>query len=267
MNLLKRTVDLIKSRFSFLSKKDETVPGTLHGVEELEAKLGYHFKNKELLHRSLTHKSGVAADDRKGLCSNERLEFLGDAVLNCLVTEHLYKRYPDQAEGQLSKVKSLLVSRKIIGDVARPVSLGKYLFMGHSEKKCGSHKRTSIISNAFEAVLGAVYLDGGLDSTRKILERFLFCRVDQFLEDEDNVNYKSQILEMAQRDGFGIPNYVLLSEEGPDHAKNFVVGIEIAGVRMGEGSGTNKKNAEQSAAFNATRNYSKEAILSQSKGA
>jgi ribonuclease-3 len=87
------------------------------------------------------------------------------------------------------------------------------------------------------------------------------------LDDEDNVNYKSQILEMAQRDGFGIPNYVLLSEEGPDHAKNFVVGIEIAGVRMGEGSGTNKKNAEQNAAFDATRNYSKEAIVSHSKGA
>jgi ribonuclease-3 len=265
MYILKKTVDSIKVFFSFFTEKDSVSCNT-QGVDEFESKIGYHFKKRELLIQSLTHKSGVSLDDRKGLFSNERLEFLGDSVLNCLVTEHLYFRYPDQAEGQLSKIKSLLVSRKIIGDVAKPLGLGTHLFMGNSEKKSGGAKRTSIISNAFEAILGAIYLDGGLEPARKVLERFLYERIDNFLEDERNVNYKSQILEAAQHDGFGIPSYIMVSEEGPDHEKRFIIAIEIAGVRLGEGSGTNKKIAEQNAAFNASRNYSREFIVSHKKG-
>jgi ribonuclease-3 len=125
----------------------------------------------------------------------------------------------------------------------------------------------SILSNAFEAVLGAVYLDGGLESARTFLQRFLFSEIDGFLNDSDNINYKSKILESAQRDGFGVPRYSVVAAKGPDHAKEFKVRIEVAGVALGEGSGPNKKIAQQNAAREALLSYSKEFVLSHTQGA
>jgi ribonuclease-3 len=207
----------------------------------------------------------VSPDDTMGLFSNERLEFLGDAVLNCLVTEYLYLTNPDKSEGQLSKIKSLIVSRKILGEVAITLNLGKYLIFGLSEEKSGGRSRVSTLSNAFEAVLGAIYLDGGLSASKTLLMNVLFGRIPEFLKDERNVNYKSKILEMSQKDGFGIPRYSTIEMSGPDHAKQFKVRIEIAGIPMGEGIGTNKKIAQQNAAQIATLNYSKEEITSRLK--
>jgi ribonuclease-3 len=262
MNLLTKTINRIKNIFSTSSQELQTKESN----EELQNCIHYHFKNPSYLKHALVHKSFVSQNDKKGLFSNERLEFLGDAVLNCLVTEHIYKLYPDYSEGQLSKIKSLLVSRKIIGEVAKFINLGCYLHMGQSEKRSSGQNRTSIISNAFEALLGAVYLDGGLKAACKVLEKLLYNRIDEFINDKCNINYKSKILEMSQADGFGIPNYPLLAEEGPDHAKEFIVGIDIAGVRLAEGSGPNKKNAQQDAAQKSLKKYSKEYILSN-KGA
>jgi ribonuclease III len=235
-------------------------------LDILQKALHYRFCDSALLTQALTHKSGVGHEDRMGLHSNERMEFLGDAVLNCLVTEHLYRLYPEKPEGQLSKIKSLVVSRKILGNLALSIDLGTYLIFGNSEIKSGGVQRHSIVSNAFEAVIGAVYLDGGLDAARKFLQRFLFCRIDAFVSDSDNVNYKSKILELSQRDGFGFPKYTVVSASGPDHAKQFVVQIEIGGVVLGEGCGTNKKIAQQNAARAAMDVYSKEDILSSIKG-
>ena len=263
MNLLIETINRIKSVFSN-PRQDEQVEET---SDELQTRIYYYFKDQAFLEHALVHKSFVNQNDRKGLSSNERLEFLGDAVLNCLVTDHIYHRYTTYSEGQLSKIKSLLVSRKIIGKVARMINLGAYINMGQSEKRSIGQNRTSIISNAFEALLGAVYLDGGIESARELLERFLFNRIEEFINDKCNMNYKSKILEMSQADGFGIPCYPLLSEEGPDHAKKFVVGIDIAGVRLAEGSGTNKKNAQQDAAQKSLKIYSKEFVSSHCKGA
>lgn len=197
-----------------------------------------------------------------GLGSNERMEFLGDAVLNCLVTDHLYCLYPKKSEGQLSKVKSLIVSRKILGEIALSIDLGQFLSFGNSELKSGGVQRLSILSNAFEALLGALYLDGGLEQARQFLKRFLYDRIDTFLSDLDNINYKSRILESSQRDGFGIPRYATVAAIGPDHAKEFKVRIEIAGVALGEGCGPNKKIAQQNAAREAIVVYSKDFILS-----
>lgn len=263
MSLLKRTAKRIKQIFGSAGKVD---PHSDQALDELQKRINYRFKNRELLRQSLTHRSCVNSDSTKNLISNERLEFLGDAVLNCLVTENIYIRYPEYTEGQLSKIKSLLVSRKIMAEIARSIELGPHLIMGRSEKKSGGQKRFSIISNAFEALLGALYLDGGIDSVRNLLGLLLFTRMDHFIHDEHNVNYKSKILEMAQGDGFGVPQYVLLSEEGPDHAKKFKIGIAVAGIRLGEGFGSNKKEAQQNAAYNALPRYNKEYILSQSKG-
>ncbi|MDG5813990.1 ribonuclease III [Chitinispirillales bacterium ANBcel5] len=235
-------------------------------LDKLQKHIGYRFRTQTLLTQALTHKSSISPDDTKGLLSNERLEFLGDAVLNCLITEHLYLSHPEKSEGQLSKIKSLVVSRKILGEVALSINLGSYLILGISEEKSGGRSRASILSNAFEALLGAIYLDNGLDASRSFLTRHLFNRINDFLKDESNINYKSRILELAQRDGFGIPRYVTIDATGPDHAKQFKVRIDIAGVPMGEGQGTNKKVAQQNAAQSAIVNYNKDLINSRIKG-
>jgi len=229
-------------------------------LDRLQRVVGYRFRDRELLKHALTHKSFAGQDDALGLLSNERLEFLGDSVINCLVTEHLYHSHPDKSEGSLSKIKSLVVSRKILGEVAQGLELGKFLIMSPSEEKSGGRDRASTMSNAFEAVAGAMYTDGGLDVVRKFLERCLFGRIGGFLEDESNVNYKSKILEMSQHDGFGIPRYVTTEAIGPDHAKRFRVKIYVGGVEMGEGTGQSKKIAQQLAAQNANANYDRELI-------
>jgi ribonuclease-3 len=249
-------------RFFFPFRK--TVGGDARR-EAFQQIIGYRFRDPKLLALSLTHKSSVGPDDKKGLASNERLEFLGDAVLNCLVTEHLYHKYPTKSEGQLSKVKSLVVSRKILGEIAQSLGFGEYLFFGVSERVSGGNQRMSILSNSFEAVLGALYLDGGLAGARKFLATFLFGSIDTFLNDESNINYKSRILELAQHDGFGIPKYRVLSSRGPEHAKEFTIQIAVGGVALGEGSGPNKKIAEQNAARSALQSYNKETII-HSKG-
>lgn len=262
MSLLKTVNNVIQSALRF-GKGSRLVESSF---EKLQEKLGYRFRSIGILRQSLTHKSAVAPDDTKGLFSNERLEFLGDAVLNCLITEYLYLSYPDKSEGQLSKIKSLVVSRKILGEIAVGFNLGQYLIFGLSEEKSGGRTRASTLSNAFEAVLGAVYLDGGLEAAKGMLNLLVFNRIPEFLMDERNVNYKSKILEIAQRDGFGIPRYVTVGSSGPDHAKEFKVRIEIAGISFGEGVGPNKKIAQQYAAQIATNNYSKEEMLSRLKG-
>lgn len=262
MNPLKPAIDLLRS---VIKPREKTGAGD-ELLEHLQEVVGYRFRSVGLLKQALTHKSSITPEDTKGLLSNERLEFLGDAVLNCLVTEHLYLTHPDKSEGQLSKIKSLIVSRKILGEIAITFNLGKYLIFGISEERSGGRNRLSTLSNAFEAVLGAVYLDGGLSASKSILEKFLFARIPEFVKDERNVNYKSKILELSQRDGFGIPHYVTVESTGPDHAKEFRVRIEIAGLPLGEGVGSNKKIAQQNAAQIASLNYSKEDIESRLKG-
>jgi ribonuclease-3 len=212
------------------------------------------------------HKSAIGANDPRGLTSNERLEFLGDSVLNCLVTEYLYHTFPLQDEGGMSKMKSLVVSRSILGEVANSIELGSFMTLGISEKKTGGHKRKSIMSNAFEAVAGAIYLDGGLDALRKCIGPLLLGRIDEFVNDERHVNYKSMILEMSQRDGLGIPRYTVLETSGPEHAKKFSIGLEIGGVLLGKGHGMNKKLAQQNAAQQALASYDRETLKSKIQG-
>jgi len=262
MNPLKPVIKLFRSIFGSAGKvKAEG------SIERLQNTLGYQFKSIGLLRQALTHKSSSSPEDTMGLQSNERLEFLGDAVLNCLVTEYLYLTYPEKSEGQLSKFKSLIVSRKILGEIALSLELGKYLIFGPSEEKSGGRNRLSTLSNAFEAVLGAVFLDGGLEKAKAVLAKYLFGRIPEFLKDERNINFKSRILELSQKDGFGIPRYETIAASGPDHAKEFRVRIDIAGLPMGEGTGPNKKIAQQKAAQIAIMNYNKKEIISRLKGA
>ncbi|MCU0609219.1 MAG: ribonuclease III [Chitinispirillaceae bacterium] len=235
-------------------------------LEKLQEVIGYRFRKKDYLRHALTHKSSIPLEDSQGLTSNERLEFLGDAVLSCIVTEFLYHTYPEQHEGQLSKIKSLIVSRKILGEIAQTFDLGEYITFGVSEEKTGGRSRLSIMSNAFEALLGAMFLDGGYRPCAVFVRKFLLERIDEFLEDETNVNYKSMILEKSQQDGFGMPRYITMSAEGPDHAKEFRVGIEIHGLFLGEGAGPNKKIAQQNAAQSALLKYNREEIHNHIQG-
>lgn len=230
-------------------------------LEEFQRVIGYRFRDAARLKQALTHKSFAGQEDAGGLLSNERLEFLGDSFVNCLVTEYLFSAYPDNSEGYLSKIKSLVVSRKILGEVALGLKFGEYMIMSAAEERSGGRDRCSTVSNAFEAVCGAMYLDGGLAEVKAFLSRCLFGRIDAFWGDESNINYKSKILEMSQRDGFGIPCYVTTEAEGPDHAKRFTVKIYIGGAELGEGIGPSKKAAQQAAAQTAGANYDKEKIV------
>jgi ribonuclease-3 len=228
-------------------------------LSELERILGYRFQNNGLLITSLSHRSYVNSQrtDKK-LESNERLEFLGDAVLNIIVTDYLYREYPDKEEGRMSKMKSLVVSSRVLGLCAEAWKLGDFILLSRSEEKSGGRKRLSILADAYEAVIGAVYLDGGLESARKLIHSSLMEIMDEVLDDEELANYKSKLLEYTQSRGMGIPSYDVLQETGPEHQKSFVVGVYVQNQEWGRGSGNSKKSAEQAGARVALANLTTE---------
>ncbi len=212
--------------------------------------LHYHFQNPELLRQALKHRSFVG-NQHSHVQSNERLEFLGDAILGLIVTETLYKRFPNRPEGYLTEVKSLVVSRKILTRVARKVHLGAALYLGGGEEKSGGRDRPSIISDAMEAVFGAIYLDGGYEAAKRVIELLILRDLDSILQRDFNKNYKSQLLEYAQARGLGTPDYIVEKESGPEHDKVFDIAVQIQGKVWGHGKGKSKKQAEQHAAKDA----------------
>ncbi|MCF0214986.1 MAG: ribonuclease III [Fibrobacteraceae bacterium] len=214
----------------------------------LEAKLGYQFKNPELLAHALVHRSFLTGKDLPYENNNERLEFLGDSILNMLTTEFLYKSFPDDPEGELSKRKSAIVSGHALAQSSKEWNLGEFVRIGKGEAKMGGRGKESILADAFEAVLGAVYLDSGLDQVREILERFHFPRVQSIITASDFENFKSELLEYTQGKHHTVPQYRLLSEEGPEHQKVFTVETYLGDKAYGVGRGPNKKKAEQDAA-------------------
>lgn len=214
----------------------------------LEAKLGYHFKEPALLAHALVHRSWIAGKDLPYSENNERLEFLGDSILNMLVTEYLYKKYPDAPEGDMSKCKSAVVSGHALAQTSLLWNLGTYLRIGKGEARMGGRNKENILADAFEAIIGAVYLDSGLDSVRHILERFHFPRIETIVAGTDFVNYKSALLEVMQSKSSSLPEYRVVGESGPEHHKIFDVEVLLNGAVYGRGSGVSKKKAEQEAA-------------------
>lgn len=213
----------------------------------LEAKLGYHFRDPELLAHALVHRSFLMGKDIPYESNNERLEFLGDSVLNMLTTEFLYRNYPNDPEGDLSKRKSAIVSGHACAQSSEAWNLIEYIKVGKSEAKMGGRGKESILADAYEAVLGAVYLDGGLEEVRSILNKFHFPRVHEIIVGEDFVNFKSELLEYAQAELKTSPEYVIIGEEGPEHNKVFTAEVHVNGKAYGQGCGPNKKRAEQEA--------------------
>jgi len=215
--------------------------------------IGYRFRNARLADQALTHRSHLTVVGRPRIDSNERLELLGDAVLGLLVTEHLYERFPEKEEGELTMIKSLIVSRRVLAQSARRLNLGQYLSLSESEERAGGRDRPSIITDALEALIGGIYLDGGLPAARAFVHRHLLRDLDDLLAREEHRNYKSLLLEHAQASNLGHPVYTVRSEEGPDHDKRFTIEVRLGGQVLGVGIGSTKKRAEQRAAASALK--------------
>ena len=194
---------------------------------------------------ALTHRSWCA--EHPGDESNERLEFLGDAVLGVVVTDHLFSAFPDLPEGQLAKARAAVVSSTTLAEVGRELGIGLDLRLGKGEDASGGREKASILADAVEAVLGAMYLDGGVEPVRRLVLEQLSQRIDQAAERPGDKDYKTRLQEVAAHDGFTPPVYAL-TESGPDHHKRFHATVAVGGERLGAGTGTSKKEAEQKAA-------------------
>ena len=234
------------------------------GLTDLERSVGYEFRDKSLLIEALKHRSYLhetpegesAIAEAEDLVpeqpqANERLEFLGDAVLGLATTAFLFRRYPDDAEGDLTKRKSILVSKSVLAQRAAAIGLDKHLLLSDSEEVAGGRGRRSILGDAFEALLGAMYLDGGMEPVATFLNRELFQRVNELTRDKTFTNYKSLLLEYVQARGHAPPEYELSGQSGPDHRKIFEVRVVVGGEHLGHGQGRSKKDAQQNAAKQA----------------
>ncbi len=214
-------------------------------LSEFEGRLGYSFHDKTLLENALTHSSYANEHRREGVSSNERLEFLGDAILGLVVAEHLYRTHPDKPEGELTKLRAELVCEGSLAEVAARLELGRVLKLGHGESHGGGSRRPSMLADAVEAVLAASYLDGGMDVPRDIIARFILQKEPSVSGNQD---YKTRFQELVQRSRDQSISYALVGESGPDHNKRFTVEVSLNGQSVGTGSGNSKKRAEQDAA-------------------
>jgi len=215
-------------------------------LDECQKTIGYQFKQPELLRAALTHTSG--ANTR--LASNERLEFLGDSVLGLVTCEQLFLRFPDFQEGDMTKVKSVVVSRRTCARISRLLNLGDYLFLG---KGMNQHHAVpaSLQADVFESLVAAMYLDGGLEVAKTFILKYIGPEIEQVVEGEHGGNFKSLLQQVAQREFSATPQYLLLDEKGPDHSKCFKISAVLGRHHYAAAWGRNKKEAEQKAAMNA----------------
>jgi ribonuclease-3 len=231
--------------FSRFSAPSEQPP-----IEGLQDILGYHFRDLELLRLALSHRS-LARIDNRPTPSNERLEFLGDAVLGLIISFKLYRDNPLWREGDLTKLKAVLVSETTLFRIGRDIGLNSFVLLSPEEDRAGGRLRPSIVSDAFEAVIGAVFLDGGFEAARAVVNHCIYSRQDAIVGDDSQRNYKGELLELIQAQGNGMPQYVIVNESGPDHDKIFHAVVTINDHSLGEGTGPSKKDAEQQAARRA----------------
>lgn len=217
-------------------------------LKELQEVIGYHFKAEGLLRQALTHSSYANEKHMKKLSDNERLEFLGDAVLEIVSSEYLFKNYPKMPEGDLTKFRASIVCEPTLALCTREMDLGKYLYLGKGENLTGGRNRKSILSDALESVIGAIYLDGGFEEAKSFVHKFILTDIENKKLFYDS---KTILQEIVQGNYTEALNYVLLSEEGPDHDKRFTVEARIGEKVIGQGTGHTKKSAEQEAAYQA----------------
>jgi ribonuclease-3 len=219
-------------------------------MQSLEEKIEYTFKDKSLLQQAITH-SSYANEQHNGCVCNERMEFLGDAVLSIISAEYLYEKFPNLPEGKLSKLRSSLVCTQSLSGFAREIDLGNYLLLGKGEQASGGAQRDSILEDAFEAMIAAIYLDGGMECAKKYVLHFLSRDVEN--HSTSFKDYKTALQEVVQQNPDEKLNYVLVGESGPDHNKRFEAEVHLNSNVIGKGIGKSKKQAEQEAAKQALK--------------
>jgi ribonuclease-3 len=215
--------------------------------KELAKKLGIQFNEDSLLERALTHRSYLN-ENRTVENSNERLEFLGDAVLELIVSEYLYSRYPNREEGDLTSFRSAIVRTESLAEASRELDYGKYLRMAKGEEESGGREKDYILANTFEAVLGAIYIDQGFNTCKELINRVLISKIDNIVKNRLDIDNKTKIQELAQAKFKMTPTYQVVEEHGPDHDKTFVVIVKIGEKTIGRGKGGSKQKAEEAAA-------------------
>ena len=219
--------------------------------EEFEASIGVTFKDKDLIKKAFTHRSYLNENRGLKLEHNERLEFLGDAVLELVVTDFLYKKFPGKNEGELTALRSALVKAETLAEAAEKVGMNAYLLLSKGESKDIGRARLYILANTFESVTGAIYLDQGYDVVEKFIADQLFAQIDEIIENKKFIDAKSRFQEMAQEKAGFTPSYKLVKEVGPDHNKIFTVSVTVGEEEITEGEGKSKQEAEQMAAEKA----------------
>ena len=223
-------------------------------IKDLESAIGYRFKNITLLQNALTHSSYANERWHNSLLSNERLEFLGDAILGMTVAKYLYQTFPDRPEGELTRMRADMVCEQTLAKVAARIELGKHLLLGNGEEQGGGRTRNSILADAVESVIAASYLDGGMEAAQKFIEQFILVEVP--VKQLHNADYKTALQELVQQKKNQVLSYTLVGESGPDHDKQFDVEVKLNGKVVGTGSSSSKKRAEQAAAHAALEKLS-----------
>lgn len=221
-------------------------------LKEIMEKIGYKFKDKEILNRALTHSSYANEHRKKKIQNNERLEFLGDSVLGLCVSDYIFMKYPNYPEGELTKLRATVVCEPSLAYIARKMCLGKYLLLGNGEEATGGRSRDSILADAFESLIGAIYVDGGMVPAKK----FVLINLKDIIHNAVNgfeifIDYKTQLQEVLQKQTKSKIDYRILKEEGPDHNKIFYMEVRVGNKVIGSGYGRSKKEAEQSSARRA----------------
>ena len=225
-------------------------------IIELEKILSYTFKDRELITNALTHRSYAYTNHDDMMKSNERLEFLGDAVLELIVSENLFTAYPKLREGDLTKIRAVIVSKSNLSKVARHIGINRYILLSQSEDLSGGRTRASILADTFEAIIGALYLDGDLKAAEEFITATLLPDIENGNKLPEDKNYKNILLEWVQANKNGYPIYKTISEEGPDHDKQFHIEVYVEGQPFGTGTGRSKKEAQQNAALDALKQLS-----------
>ena len=215
-------------------------------IKDLEAAIGYKFKNIALLQNALAHSSYANERWHNSLMSNERLEFLGDSILGMCVAEYLYCTFPDRPEGELTRMRADMVCEQTLANVAGRIGLGEHLLLGKGEEQGGGRTRNSILADAVESVIAASFLDGGMSAAKQFIQKYILVEVP--VKKLHNVDYKTGLQELVQQKKNQVLTYTLVGESGPDHDKHFEVEVSLNGKVVGLGSGSSKKRAEQDAA-------------------
>ncbi len=222
-------------------------------AKSFEANIGYKFKKRDILTEALTHSSYANEHKTNKFKDNERLEFLGDAILDLVVSDFLYKKHEDLPEGDLSKLRASIVCEAFLIMAAKEINLGEFMRLGKGEELTGGRERTSVLADAFEAVIGAIYLDGGLADAKEFIHQFIISFMESLANNKKIEDYKTKLQEKIQKESKDPLSYVVVDEEGPDHDKYFVVEVKHNDLVLGQGSGKTKKEAEQKAAYKALK--------------